>query len=537
MNVRQIDTDVLVIGTGIAGIRAAIEVSKLGKQVILLSKSALGKATNTTLGGGGFACSTAEFTVEEHIQRTLASGRMINNRPLVARFAALAEAEIKTLMGMGLEGEFHATGFRCHSPFLIGGPIVTRALSRACRACGVTVMENIVITDLIVAEDACCGALGFHKKDGEWFGFRAKAVILATGGAGGVYARNDNAPGITGDGSALALEAGLELLDMEFVQFYPLVYAGSGRTRMIILPLFADAGVIVNKKGEDLKEKHRLDKKPVALVSRDLLAQALFREIEAGAGIDGAIHLNLLKGDPGQLNYPEELLSRWKKKIGYLDGPVKIAPAAHHTMGGTPIDPDCRTGLKGLYAAGEVAGGIHGANRMGGNAYSECLVFGALAGRAAAEGVDSAFHAKSFKSLCADSLKKWAPYLVCGKGKISTIPVVMNAVKQTLWEKVGIVREEGSLNLGIKKMAEIFESFQSQCARTPFELCRLVECRNALISGLAIAVSALERKESRGSHYRDDFPAETEEWMKHVHVRMSDGGPAVSRVVPNDTPR
>ena len=532
MNVRQIDTDVLIIGTGIAGIRAAIEVSRLGKRVLLLSKSPLGKATNTTLGGGGFVCSTHDFTVDEHVKRTMSSGRMINDRTLVERFTEKAESAIKGLMDMGLEGEFHATGFRCRSPFLIGGPMITRALAATCRASDVDIMENIMVTDLIVAEDACYGALGFNKKDGEWFGFRAKAVILATGGAGGIYSRNDNAPGITGDGYALALEADLELLDMEFVQFYPLVYAGSGRTRMIILPMFADAGMILNKNGEDLKEKYHLHKKPVAAVSRDQLAQALFREIEAGNGIDGAVHLDLLKGDQGELPYPEELLSRIKRKIPYHTGPVKIAPAGYHTMGGIPIDADCRTGLKGLYAAGEVAGGIHGANRMGGNAYSECLVFGALAGRAAAEGIGSAGDVKNFESLCADYLEKWEPFLDCGNGRMSTIPVVMKTVKQTLWEKAGIVRDEASLKQGIEKMEKIFQSFESRCARTPFQFCRLVECRNAVITGLAIAVSAVERKESRGSHYRDDFPSEREEWMKHVHVRMTDGGPAVSRIVP-----
>jgi succinate dehydrogenase/fumarate reductase flavoprotein subunit len=534
MEIEQIDTDVLVIGTGIAGIRAALEVASAGKRAILVSKSPLGKATNTTLGGGGFACSTGDYTVEEHFNQTMNSGRMINDRTLVERFTSRAQSEIKALVGMGLEGEFHATGFRCITPFLIGGPMVTRALARAGRAAKIDVFENIMITDLIVSDEICRGALGFHKRRGNWYGFRAKTVILATGGAGGIYVRNDNAPGITGDGYALAMRAGLALLDMEFVQFYPLVYAGSGRTRMILLPLFADAGKIVNRKGEDLKEKYNLNKKPVALLSRDQLAQALFREIAAGNDIDGAIHLDILKGDPTELTYNDKDLARIKRKIAYDSAPVKIAPACHHTMGGLPIDADGRTALKGLYAAGEVAGGIHGANRMGGNAYSEGLVFGSVTGRAAADELASVPECGNLTSLFDDYAKKWQPCMTPGAAKQSTIPVVMADLKRTLWEKAGIVRNETLLKEGIDKTETIFHALESQYANTPSQLCRLIECANAALTGAAITVSAIERTESRGSHYRDDFPVEEGNWLKHIHVRLTDNRPVVSRIVPID---
>jgi len=529
MNLQQIDTDVLIIGTGIAGLKAAPEVAKLGKQVILVSKSPLGKATNTIIGGGGFACATGSFRIEDHFKRTMDSGRMINDRTLVDCFTKKASSEIKALTDMGLKGEYHLSGFRCQSPFLVGGPMVTRVLASACRGANIGIFENIMITDLIVAEETCRGALGFHKRSGEWYGFRSKAVILATGGAGGIYAQNDNAPGVTGDGYALAMKAGLELLDMEFVQFYPLVYAGSGRARMIILPPFADAGKIVNRQGEDIKEKYRLDKKPIAILSRDQLAQALFREIAQGNGVDGALLLDVMKGDITQLSLPDKQLARYKRKINYDKEPVKIAPVCHHTMGGIPIDAGGRTALKGLYAAGEVTGAIHGANRMGGNAYSEGLVFGGLAAQTAADDIESAPDFKYFKSALDDYAQKWDQFLR-SEAKQSNVSVVMDRLKKVLWENAGIVRDEASLKEGVGKLEEIFHMLDSQTTRTPHELCKFVACRNAALTGMAITASAIERKESRGSHYREDFQSEDTDWLKHIHVRMSEERPVVSRI-------
>ena len=532
MNVQRIDTDVLILGTGIAGTKAALEVSKSGKRVALVSKSPLGKATNTTLGGGWFSCATENFTMEDHFNRTMSSGRMINNQALVTRFTMDAPSGIRSLMDLGLKGEYHHRGFRCLSPFLIGGPVISQVLAEACRTSDIGIFENILITDLIVADNRCRGALGFQKRTGEWYAFCAKAVILATGGAGAIYARHDNAPGITGDGYALALKAGLELIDMEFVQFYPLVYAGSGRARMIILSAFADAAMIVNRRGEDIKEKYRLDKKPIAVLSRDRFAQALFREIAQGNGFEGALHMDLLRGDRTQLPYSDELLARFNRKIHYDAGPVKIAPACHHTMGGIPIDICGRTALKGLYAAGEVAGGIHGANRMGGNAYSEGMVFGSLSGRAAVDDIGSAAGHQNFGSMVGETIKKWNRILESGNDKRAPISVVMAKLKRTMWEKGGIVRDEALLKAGVEKIREIFHAMESPFVRTPDDLWRFVECENAAMAGMAIIVSAIARTESRGSHYREDFPSESDEWLSHIHVRMLDERPAVSRVVP-----
>ena len=288
ISLQIVEADVLIIGSGIAGLEAALSVIKSGKQPLLVSKAPMGKANNTTLAGGIFTCATDDFSVAEHIEKTLESGCRINNKLLVEQFAKRAPDKIKTLQKMGLPGKFNRTGFHCRVSSQLGGPGISAVLVRACRKVGVRFLENMVVTDLVIHGGRCWGAVGFNKRTGERYGLRSKAVLLATGGAGAVYQQNDNAPGATGDGYLLALEAGLELIDMEFVQFYPMVYAGSGRGHMIIPAVFGDIGDIVNRQGEDLKKKYELYEKPVAIVSRDRLSQALFKELTLGNEIGRA---------------------------------------------------------------------------------------------------------------------------------------------------------------------------------------------------------------------------------------------------------
>jgi len=532
MEIHQIDTDVLIIGSGIAGLRAALEVTKAGKRALIVSKYPLGKATNTMLGGGTFSVSTDKFSPDEHQRKTLDSGRMLNDRELVRRFVFQARSDVEELVARGLKAHFHDTGFRCLSPYLIGGPVITKVVVDAVRDAAVPTMDNIMITDLIVTGKTCRGALGFHKQSGAWYGINAGAVILATGGAGAIYARHDNAPGSTGDGYALALDAGLELMDMEFVQFYPLVYAGSGRARMILPAFFGDAGDIVNRQGEDIKEKYGLPARLIATVTRDQFAQALFREIEAGKGVDGALLLDMRQADKSDLPYSEDLIERYRQKIAFDREPVKIMPACHHTMGGIAIDAEGHTGLAGLYAAGEVTGGIHGANRMGGNAYSEALVFGGCAGRAASEEAGTPVPAADFEGLMNDSARKWDALLRPDLQGTSEVSALMKGLQAVLWKKVGIIREDTSLQGGIEEMEDIARAVHSQTARNSRELCKIVECRNAVLTGLSIARAARERRESRGSHYREDYLSEDPAWQRHIYVTMTDGKPAVSRIVP-----
>ncbi len=526
-NLQIVDTDVLIIGSGIAGLEAALTVSKSGKKPLLVSKSPMGKANNTTLAGGAFTCATDAFDIDAHIQKTLESGCMLNNINLVERFVRGAPDKLKELRNMGLSGSSLPTGFHCRTSGFIGGPDISKVLVTACRSEGIRFAENMVVTDLILDEGRCCGAIGFHKFSGEAYGLRSKAVVLATGGSGASFLQNDNAPGSTGDGYLLGLEAGLELMDMEFVQFYPLAHAGSGRGHMIIPSFFGDIGKILNRHGEDLKEKYSLHEKPIAIVCRDRLSQALFRELSQGNDVEGALLLDARKVPESQIMLNDELKVRFKKKISYDIAPIRIIPACHHTMGGVLIDEQGRTECEGLYAAGEVVGGIHGANRMGGNALSEAMVFGESAAASAVEYAETSKIQNQFKFIFKNVAEKRFKNIGEGGADINEL---MKRVKKTLWENVGIVRCEKSLLNGIERIDRLLSELKHQKVGNPRAFCRLFECRSAALTGKAIAVSALKRTESRGAHFREDYPTESYEWRKHVHVRMLDGDIKISRI-------
>ena len=524
-----IDTDILIIGSGIGGLSAALEAAKNNLRALVVSKSSAGKANNTILAGGLFTFATETFNKDKHLRKTLDAGRMINKPSLVEHFVENSPALVNDLIGMGLNGYFHESGYHCRTTGFLGGPHLSKVLVDACRGAGVDFLDNVMITDLTIIDGECHGAAGFHKRTGEIFGIRSGSSVLAMGGAGGIYAQTDNAPGATGDGYALGLDANLELMDMEFVQFYPLVYAGSGHAHMILPAFFADFGKITNRQGEDIKEKYGLREKPVAIVSRDRLSQALYREVADGNGFDGAIQLDLRNVDIKQIPGGNLIESTLKKKISYDSHPVRIVPACHHTMGGIVTDEYGHTELKHLYAVGEVAGGIHGANRMGGNALCEALVFGKTAVESAAANRPTERRDSTYETRLSDIVRKRFRFEEPAVGEASAVSM-MKTLKSVVWECAGIIRSKDSLRKGITEIDGILEILKERRASSAGELKRLLECRNAALSAKAIAISALERTESRGSHYREDFTEEDTNWCKHIHVKMRDETPSVNRI-------
>ena len=245
-------------------------------------------------------------------------------------------------------------------------------------------MGNLLVTDL-VAQQGAVGVIAYEEASQAWFALTAKALILATGGAAALYLRHDNPKRILGDGYRLALEAGATLQDMEFVQFYPLALAEPGLPPLVIPPRLADCGRLVNGHEEDVLDKYGIEERPAGERARDRLSQALFKEIYRD-GLDVWLDLSRLPDEKWQIDpFSAALGHLLGDRYGARRRPVRVAPVAHHVMGGGKIGHRGATTVPGVFAAGEVAGGLHGANRMGGNALSETLVFGARAGTAAAE--------------------------------------------------------------------------------------------------------------------------------------------------------
>ena len=526
-----IDSDVLIIGSGIAGMSAALEVAKNGKQPLLVSKSSIGKASNTYLAGGRFAFATESFSLEEHTEKTLQVGRRLSEPALVRAFVKDAPSMVHELRNMGMRGVVQSRGFYASHNSLVGGQEVALTLGRACKEAGVKLLEGLMVTDLIADDQACYGALGFQKK-GNVFALRSGCVVLATGGAGSIYAQNDNAPGLTGDGFALGMKAGLELMDMEFVQFYPLGYVGSGRARSIVPSLFADLGKITNRLGEDIKEKYQIHDKPIAIVSRDRLAQAFFKEIAQGNGIDNALLLDMRDVEKSRIPFGDRIAELSKRWFQYHLKPIKITPACHYNMGGLLTDESCRTALPGLLAAGEVVGGIDGANRMGGNALSSSLVLGAIAARTGIAYAGSNPDRTKFMTMANDRVQERFSITPIVRSRPPSARSLRKDLGEVLWQNVGIIRSERSLKESIKSIDEILNKLETLQANHYRDLWRNLECVNAALTARAIAVSALARTESRGSHYREDFPKEDKNWLKHIHVKIKKGVPSMSRIVP-----
>ena len=336
----------------------------------------------------------------------------------------------------------------------------------------------------------------------------AGAVILAAGGAGALYSWHDNSPRTTGDGYALAARAGVRLRDMEFVQFFPLSLVEGGRHRMIIHETLGDVAPIRNIKGEDLLVKYNILERPAALKARDALSQAIFREMTPGGEGGSGVFLDLTGVDDGIWNEAPSLLAFKEIMLTTYPGrerPLQVAPVCHHFMGGVAISPTCQTSLPGLWCAGEVTGGLHGANRLGGNALSECAVFGPIAGGDAVDCADSS----PGLNVGRDAAEEWRNRLEKWRGGPDGTDVPVKKLTQELarimFEQVGIIRRQSGL-LSAKREVERLAvgldggGFGSGSAN----LMRSVELYNLIATARLVIDGALARPDSMGAHCMED---------------------------------
>lgn len=527
--------DVLVIGAGGAGLRAAVAISEAGLSVGVVSKSLLGKA-HTVMAEGGVAAAMghldAKDSWEVHFRDTMKSGHFINNARMAELLTTEAPARVLELEAWGAvfdrtpAGEIMQRAFGAHSYRRLchvgdhTGKELLRTLQNRVTHLGVTFYPEVIVTRLFRVGGRMAGALAYQRRDGRFLLFRAPAIVLATGGWGRLYATSSNSWESTGDGTALAFAVGAELSDMEMVQFHPtgMVWPPGVRGLLVTEGVRGEGGILLNSQGRRFMADY--DAERMELSSRDVVARAIYREVQAGRGTPhGGAWLDITARGADFIN--RKLPSMRAQFLALADvditrQPMEVAPTCHYMMGGVRVDPDtCTTPVSGLFAAGEVAAGLHGANRLGGNSLADLLVFGKRAGEAAAELAREATHlpAVSDRQVEAEIDRVLNP-LQRGQG---TNPYQLHGDLQGLMiQHAGIVRNGPSLAEGLQRLLELRDKSR-QLAVPGGTLYNpgwnlALDLDALLLLGEAIIRSALERTESRGAHYRDDFPAEDAAW-------------------------
>lgn len=376
--------DVVVIGSGGAGLRAAIEAQLKGAKTCVISKGPSGLGTSTVMSAGSFAGATEGEWALEHGRQALESGRGLNDLRLVKVLVEEGPFRIKELVAWGMKGKIEGGFFTAVGKSSALGKEIIRCLLEKAKAFGVHFIDFLTVYKVTYQGERPV-VLAYASQKGEWLVLSAAVVILATGGASALYARHDNPHRMVGDGYALAFQAGATLQDMEFVQFHPWGLADQGRPSVPVPAVLVEFGELTNSEGEEFFEKYRIQEKPSADSARDIYSQLVFREIYQRKK---EVFLDLTRVSKEQWCRDSYAAPTWEMlggRFGAWQRPLRLAPVAHHVMGGVTIDSRGGTSLPWLFAAGEVAGGVHGANRFGGYALTETVVFGARAGESAAE--------------------------------------------------------------------------------------------------------------------------------------------------------
>jgi succinate dehydrogenase / fumarate reductase flavoprotein subunit len=570
--------DVLVIGAGGAGLRAAIEAAAQGVSVGLVCKSLLGKA-HTVMAEGGIAAALGNVYPEDnwqvHFRDTMRGGKMLNNWRMAQLHAQEAPERVlelerwgalfdRTKDGLILQRDFggHRYARLAHVGDRTGLEMI-RTLQYHGIHQGIDVYMECKVERLLKDGDRVAGAFGYWRESGKFVVFKAKAVVLATGGIGKGWKITSNSWEYTGDGQSLALWAGADLIDMEFVQFHPtgMVWPPSVRGILVTEGVRGDGGTLKNNKGErfmfnyiseffkgetadneaeaDRWYEDKKNRRTPDLLPRDEVARAINAEVKAGRGSPhGGVFLDIATRRPADY-IRKRLPSMYHqfKELADVDitkEPMEVGPTCHYAMGGVRVEADSTAAtVPGLFAAGEAAGGMHGANRLGGNSLSDLLVFGRRAG------LHAALYAKNFGGQLvvdagqveASARATLAPF---DRSQGENPYAIQAELQETMQNLVGIIRTEAEL----KEALKIIEQLKARAARVGVDGHRqynpgwhtALDLTSLLTVAECSALAALERKESRGAHTRDDHPYTDDQWGKvNVVLRLRDGAVRLSR--------
>lgn len=549
MKYKIIITEILVIGAGGAGLRAAIEAKKKGTNVYLLGKEVLGCAHTGMAMGGMNAAMVKPATSQFHAHITMEGGYFINNEKLVKVFTDEMPDRVYDLEKYGVifdrldNGDFYTwAGPKQKYPLnvCIGdytGREMMQAMVDEARKLKIKYSDEFFVSKLLKKNDIVIGAFGVNLKTGEFVLFQAKAVILATGGAGRMYEVTTNAASNTGDGYAMALDVGAELVDMEMIQFHPtgMNYPPSVRGVLVTEKTRAHGGILRNRKGERFMKKYY--PKEMELAKRDEVSRSIFQEVAAGFGTkNNSVYLHVDHWPKEKiLEIIPDVYEQYKNTgIDISKEPMEVYPSMHHVMGGIKIDEWGKTNIPGLFAAGEVTGGIHGANRLGGNSIAEGQVFGRRAGIMANKFSRESKIQKPNEKEINEEIKKIKRFLKNDKGIAPHS--IENKLKKTMWNNVGIFKNEKTLRKAKKEVEKLIIESKKMRARTKIkernrDLQDCLEIMNMLNTAQAVIEAGLMRKESRGAHSRTDFPETKQEWKKNIIVLKSSGKIA-TKIVP-----
>jgi succinate dehydrogenase / fumarate reductase, flavoprotein subunit len=555
----HVDTDVLIIGSGGAGMYAAITAARTGASVLLADRSLIGRGGATVMAQMTVAAALASETPDHwrhHYDDTLAAGRGLCEERLARLLCEEGPECIREMDEWGVgwarkDGRIvqaFAPGHdrpRCvYVDFLNTGPAVSKTLRGVItRTGGIRKAGDLLIVDLVCQDGEVAGAVALHLASGAAVTIAAKATILATGGLTRLYRRNSASANMGGDGYALALRAGAPLVDMEFVQFFPI---GHLAPRLIGMdPIMWDpfryklGGRLLNSEGDEVTARYGVSEEGRYVTTRDVATYAIVKEVEAGRGSPhGGAFLSFEHCPEAALRQAfGPVIDRLaRNNIDLTKMPVEVAPIAHYHMGGVVADERMMTELPGLLVAGEAVGGANGANRLSGNAITEALVFGRRAGRSAAQRAKQttaqAFEPNALRPQAARA----ALDLVAGKAPRNTIntAAMVERLQATMADDVGPLRTAAKLEHALGTIAEMTHMLGE---RPPgdgraFDLSRLewFDLRNMLLTARAVAMAALARTESRGAHQREDFPEMRAPWQVNQIVRLGDGGVAVTRL-------